>query len=48
MGRQNWFWRVTVSQTEEPRMRRIDAEVYPADGAEFPLATLSGFVGRIP
>ncbi|MDX1571610.1 MAG: type II secretion system minor pseudopilin GspI [Xanthomonadales bacterium] len=48
MGDQTWYWRLTISQTEEPRMRRIDAEVYPADGAELPVATMSGFVGRIP
>lgn len=45
MGRSEWDWLATISQTEEAELRRIDVEVRPADSdSENPLTTLSGFL----
>lgn len=46
MGNRSWFWRMTISQTEEARIRRIDARVFSDDDAELPAATLSAFLGQ--
>lgn len=45
MGRQEWRWLARTSQTEEPRLRRLDVEVMPLESdREEPLAVLSGFL----
>lgn len=45
MGRQEWRWLARTSQTEEPRLRRLDVEVMPEDSdRDKPLAVLSGFL----
>lgn len=48
MGRLRFAWRVGVSDTPQPELRRIDVQVFrdvPGGEAE-PVLTLSGFAGR--
>jgi general secretion pathway protein I len=40
-----WFWRVEVQGTQEPRIRRLDAQVFTDATRLDPAATLSGFTG---
>ena len=47
MGQRDWHWQITISQTEEPRMRRIDVAVLESADSEDSLATLSGFVSEL-
>lgn len=44
---QEWRWRVKVSNTDEPRLRRLDVDVI-LDGGDFkyPRASLIAFVGQ--
>lgn len=46
MGDRTWLWEMDISQTGEPRIRRVDVSVFAADGSEATIATLSGFLGR--
>jgi general secretion pathway protein I len=43
-----WRWVMTVSQTPEEDLRRLDIEVFPlnADDDQQALASLSGFMGK--
>ena len=45
MGRMEWDWLATISQTEEAELRRLDIEVRPLDADDTdPLVILSGFL----
>jgi general secretion pathway protein I len=45
MGGREWSWLVTVTQTEEEELRRLDVEVHMIDDDDSePLAVLSGFL----
>lgn len=46
MGKREWRWLATVTQTDEQQLRRLDVEVQPVDGDDDgrPLAVLSGFL----
>lgn len=47
MGGQEWDWRAKISQTEEPKLRRIDIEVRAVDAEdEDPVTVLSGFLRK--
>lgn len=50
MGKREWRWLATVTQTEEKELRRLDISVYPLDteDEERPLAVLSGFLQQPP
>lgn len=50
MGRREWRWLATVTQTEEAELRRLDVEVQLVDVDEDtrPLAVLSGFLWQPP
>ncbi len=45
MGRYEWRWRVQVSQTDEPELRRLDVEVLsPDEDSDATITVLSGFL----
>ena len=47
MAKVEWQWRVTVSNTEDNRLRRLDISVALKDGdLDTPITTLVAFVGR--
>jgi general secretion pathway protein I len=45
MADRDWYWRMQVSQTEVPSIRRVDVSVF-GEEEERQLATLSGFLGQ--
>lgn len=46
MAEREWFWRMTVSDTEDQDVRRVDVEVRTAREAEEPAASAVAYVGR--
>jgi general secretion pathway protein I len=46
MGEREWFWRMQITQTEVPTIRRVDVTVFGAEQEERQVATLSGFLGQ--
>lgn len=40
-----WYWRLEIEGTQEPRIRRVDVHVYADAGRSDPRAQLTGFVG---
>ena len=46
MGRNEWAWRMVISQTDEKELRRMDVEVSPeeSDPDAEPVTVLSGFL----
>lgn len=40
-----WFWRVEIEGTQEPRIRRVEVHVYADAARSDPRAQLTGFVG---
>lgn len=46
MAEREWFWEMTVSDTEDADVRRIDVEVRAARDAEDPAASAIAYVGR--
>jgi len=48
MGRREWRWVARVSQTDEPKLRRLDVEVYLTEtDEEEPVTVLSGFLKQV-
>ncbi len=47
MAGREWRWKMQILKTDDPDMRRIEIQVYDADGADQPLATMTGFTGRL-
>ncbi len=43
-----WHWTRNVSQTSDPKLRRVDMEVRLEEGDESPLVRLSAFVTQEP
>jgi general secretion pathway protein I len=41
----DWFWRVEIESTQEPRIRRVEVHIYADAARSDPLAQLSGFAG---
>jgi len=41
-----YHWTLTVSNTDEPGMRRADVQVFGDDESRTPVTTLSGFIGE--
>lgn len=48
MARREWFWSMKVSKTPDPYdlIRRVDVMVRLDEDDDFPLVTLTGFVGK--
>ena len=46
MGGAEWEWRLAVSNTDDPDLRRLDIEVFLA-GSDQASATVTGFIGRL-
>ena len=46
MAGRNWFWRMTVSKTDDADLRRIEVSVFTEEKAEYSSASLVGFKGR--
>ena len=46
MAGQEWEWKMQVSKTDDPLLRRIDVEVY-LDGDENIKASATGFIGKL-
>lgn len=46
MAEREWYWKMTVSETEDSDVRRIDVEVRAARDAEKPAASAIAYVGR--
>jgi general secretion pathway protein I len=45
MGKQNWFWLLTVTATVDDELRRLEVKVYSQRQIQEPLAILVGFIG---
>lgn len=46
MAGAEWRWKMKITKTDDPNMRRLDVDVYLADG-DSALASLSGFMARL-
>lgn len=46
MGGAEWHWEVTVSETPNPEIRRLDVKVTPEAHHDQPLDTLIAYLGR--
>ena len=46
MANLSWQWRMNVSATEDPLVRKIEVEVY-LDGDDEVKATATGFIGKL-
>lgn len=48
MARREWFWSMKVSKTPDPYdlIRRVDVMVRLDEDDDYPLVTLTGFVGK--
>ena len=46
MANAEWEWRLTVSNTDDPALRRLDIEVYLKNSDDV-RASLTGFMGRL-
>ena len=46
MGHRTWYWELTINDTEEPDLRRLDVVVYRDEKREFGAVSLTGFSGR--
>lgn len=47
MAGREWQWKMKIIKTDDPQMRRLDVEVFLVDGDDQPLATMTGFLGRL-
>jgi hypothetical protein len=45
MGEREFVWELTVQNTDEPALRRLDVRVYEDDARARPIASLAGFAG---
>jgi general secretion pathway protein I len=45
MGEREFVWELTVQNTDEPALRRLDVRVYEDDARTRPIASLAGFAG---
>ena len=41
-----WRWKLKISKTDEPLLRRLDVDVYLADGSDIK-ASATGFTGKL-
>lgn len=48
MASQNWSWQITVSNTDDSDVRRLDVDVYADREHKNVLATLVAYLGRPP
>ena len=46
MANIDWVWRMKISATTDPSLRRLDVEVF-IDGEDAVKARITGFIGRI-
>ena len=46
MANSTWIWRMKISKTDDPSLRRIDVDVL-LKGEDGVKASLTGFIGRI-
>ncbi len=47
MGGREWQWKMQIHKTDDPEMRRIEVQVFDPDQPEQPLASMTGFTGRL-
>lgn len=46
MADSEWRWKMKISKTDEPLLRRLDVDVYLADGSDIK-ASVTGFTGKL-
>lgn len=46
MANVKWQWKMKISNTDEPLLRRIDVDVYLQDGEDIK-ASATGFIGKL-
>ncbi len=46
MAGREWFWKTTITSTEDDYVHKLSVEVKAERNDESPLATMGGFVGR--
>ncbi len=46
MANTDWTWRMKISKTDDPSLRRIDVDVY-LDDAEVPTSSMTGFIANL-
>jgi len=46
MADSEWQWKMKISKTDEPLLRRIDVDVYLRDGSDIK-ASATGFIGKL-
>ena len=46
MADSEWSWKMKISKTDEPLLRRLDVDVYLADGTDIK-ASATGFTGKL-
>jgi general secretion pathway protein I len=46
MADNEWRWKMKISKTDEPLLRRLDVDVYLADGSDIK-ASATGFIGKL-
>ncbi len=48
MASREWSWRITVSTTDDPDVRRLDVAVFANQDQKTPLSAIVAYVGRPP
>jgi len=46
MADSEWRWKMKISNTDEPLLRRLDVDVFLADGSDIK-ASATGFIGKL-
>ncbi len=46
MAGREWFWKTTITETEDDYVHKLSVEVQTQRNDEFPLVKVGGFVGR--
>lgn len=47
MAGREWFWKTTITETEDAYVHKINIEVRAQKNSESPLVKMGGFVGRL-
>lgn len=47
MGRKQWYWRATITETQESEVRRLFVEVFADSGrSQTPMSVLNGYIAK--
>lgn len=47
MAGREWLWKMKIQKTDDANLRRLDIDVYSAEDEDQPLASMTGFLGKL-